>query len=68
MKLLECTFTGVKDSPEQYNSYERYNLNGNSYIKRITKSSETFIEDPNGNYRFILDNNIKLKRVKDNRN
>lgn len=65
MKLFEAFFN---DNDKPWEFYERYNLNGESFIKKIPLQKETFIEDKNGDFKFILNQDIKLKKVQKTKN
>lgn len=60
MDLFEGYF---QDLEKPWEFYERINKNGKSVYNRINVKPETYIEDPNGNYTYFLDNSIKLKKI-----
>lgn len=60
MDLFEGYF---QDLEKPWEFYERINKNGKSVYNKINVKPETYIEDPNGNYTYFLDNSIKLKKI-----
>lgn len=60
MDLFEGYF---QDLEKPWEFYERINKNGKSVYNKINAKPETYIEDPNGNYTYFLDNSIKLKKI-----
>lgn len=61
MKLFESIFK------KDYNYYERFfdTESKASTIKRVYTRPEYYVEDPKGDYNYLLDNNIKLRKVID---
>lgn len=60
MKEFEA-FWSDADKPYEY--YERYVENGETKTAKIPLESECYIQNPNGEYKFILDKSIKLQKV-----
>ena len=64
-ELFEATF---RDLDKPWEHYERYSKDNKSYIRKIPIKNETYIEDPNGNFTYLMDNRIKLRQVDDSKN
>lgn len=56
-----------RDPKEPWIFWERFNRDGETKVAKISLKNETFIEDINGKFKFLLNENIKLKKVNDNK-
>lgn len=56
-----------RDPKEPWIFWERFNRDGETKVVKISLKNETFIEDINGKFKFLLNENIKLKKVNDNK-
>jgi DNA polymerase len=54
-----------RDPKEPWIFWERFNRDGETKVAKISLKNETFIEDINGKFKFLLNENIKLKKVND---